>query len=148
MLPDEPYVAEKGIISCTVKLEGKHLLQFPGLNSHWQGMCRDLLPLAPEVTKPLAEEASEIMKRDIVQLINEGSPFEVSDNAAALIIFHSMLAWRLICHDTGFSLKDVGAVCGVGLGEITALIVAETLSFEEGFAFAHKRSTICNAHSE
>jgi len=143
LLPDEPFIAESGMINSTVHLQGKHLLQFPGIGAHWQGMTRDLLPLVPEITKELADEASAILGRDIIHLINEGSPLDILEFAAPLTVFHSILMWRLICHQTGFDLKEVGAVCGMGIGELTALIISQTLTFHEGFTFVYKQDRIC-----
>jgi [acyl-carrier-protein] S-malonyltransferase len=112
---------------------------FPGQGSQYVGMAKDLHNSYPGVKK-LYDQASEILGFDLDQISFEG-PKEVlvqTKYTQPAIFVHSIAIWQLLKKE---DLKPA-YVAGHSLGEYSAGVVAEVLSFEDALAAVKKRSAL------
>ncbi len=108
---------------------------FPGQGSQYPGMAKDLFEKY-ETARELFKKANEILGFDIAEIIFNGSEQDLKETKVTqpAIFLHSVILCRL--------LPDFkpSMVAGHSLGEISALVASECLSFEEGLFLISKRS--------
>lgn len=118
----------------------KRAFVFPGQGSQKVGMANVLtgsnIPEVVQAAKQTFGQAREILKRDVLNLSEE--ELNQTENTQPAILATSIAAWR------GLSRLNINPaiVAGHSLGEISALIAAGSISFEDGLNLAAKRGKI------
>lgn len=116
---------------------------FPGQGSQAVGMLHALASVHPVVSATFAE-ASELFGEDLWQLVQEG-PEETlnrTEYTQPLMLIAGVATWRVWTQAT--SLRPV-AVAGHSLGEYTALVAAESLTFADALRLVRERSSAMQA---
>lgn len=113
---------------------------FPGQGSQYIQMCKKEAEQDKEVIN-IFEEASEILKKDLWDMIQNGkmSTLTLSENAQPAIVTASYVLYKKFIKETGI-YPTISA--GHSLGEISALVCAESISFKEGVALARQRGKL------
>ncbi|GAB9471267.1 hypothetical protein Gpo141_00008487 [Globisporangium polare] len=109
-------------------------LVFPGQGSQRVGMARDLLENWPRVARETLEEASEAARVNLQTLLVDGPQDKLTQTAVAqpAILSLSVAVLRVLQQEAGFNVKERSTfVLGHSLGEYSALIAANALSFTD-----------------
>ena len=108
---------------------------FPGQGSQFSGMGKDLYD-SSESARQLFEQANEILGFRITQVMFEGTEQELkrTDVTQPAIFLHSVALTSTIADFR----PDM--VAGHSLGEFSALVAAQVLSFEDGLRLVAKRA--------
>ena len=119
---------------------GKIAVLFPGQGAQCVGMGRDLAEKYQEV-RQLYANANDILGYDITKLCFGGPADDldttvVSQPAIFLTSLAALEALRIESPDVVLAAE---ATAGLSLGEYTALVFAEALSFEDGLKLVQKR---------
>ena len=110
---------------------------FPGQGAQFSGMGKDLYEYNTKA-KERFEQANEILGFDIARIMFEGSDEELKQTKVtqpAIFLHSTILAEAL---GNGF-LPD--AVAGHSLGEFSALVASNCLTFEDGLKLVSTRAT-------
>lgn len=120
-------------------------LVFPGQGSQTVGMARDLAQAFPTARDVLAA-ADDVLGYALSTLMFEG-PDELltqTVHAQPAIFVASVAAWR--CWPA--APPDITAVAGHSVGEYSALLAAETLTYEDGLRLVQRRGQIMQQAAE
>lgn len=111
---------------------------FPGQGAQYVGMGRDFYENFSEA-KMVFEKANQILGFDLSRLCFEGPEEELKRtlNSQIGIFTTSIACWEVIKKNFNLSPMFVG---GLSLGEWTALVVAQSISFEQGLLLVRKRA--------
>lgn len=114
----------------------KKAFVFPGQGAQFSGMGRDLFE-ASAVARQRFEEANDILGFDIASIMFSGTDDELKQTAVTqpAIFLHSVILAE--CLEDAFQ-PDM--VAGHSLGEFSALVAADSLSFEEGLRLVSARA--------
>ncbi len=117
---------------------------FPGQGAQFSGMGKDLYD-SSDLAKKLFAQANEILGFDIQKIMFEGSDEELKQTKVTqpAIFLHSTILAACL----GDSFKP-DMVAGHSLGEISALVANQTLSFEDGLRLVSKRAMAMQAACE
>jgi [acyl-carrier-protein] S-malonyltransferase len=109
---------------------------FPGQGSQYVGMGKDLYEQSA-VAKALFETANDILKFRITDLMFDGSDEDLLQTKVTqpAVFLHSVVLAKTLGDD--FKPK---MVAGHSLGEFSALVAANALSFEDGLKLVYKRA--------
>jgi [acyl-carrier-protein] S-malonyltransferase len=109
---------------------------FPGQGAQFVGMGKDLYEQSPEA-KSLFEKANEILGFNITDIMFSGTEEELKQTRVTqpAIFLHSVLLAKTM----GSSFQP-DMVAGHSLGEFSALVAANALSFEDGLRLVSKRA--------
>ncbi len=109
---------------------------FPGQGSQFSGMGKDLYD-ANSKAKELFSQANEILGFEITKVMFEGSDEELKQTKVTqpAVFLHSVIG--ALCAE-GF---DPDMVAGHSLGEFSALVANEALSFENGLRLVAQRAS-------
>lgn len=109
---------------------------FPGQASQFEGMGKDLYE-SSELAKSLFERANDILGFRITDVMFEGSAEELKQTKVTqpAVFLHSIVKAKM----AGDDFKP-DAVAGHSLGEFSALVAANALSFEEGLKLVQARA--------
>ncbi len=109
---------------------------FPGQGAQFPGMAKDLYDNYPEA-KDRFEEANEILGFNITDIMFEGTPEDLKQTKVTqpAIFLHSVI--RVMTMGKDFK-PDM--VAGHSLGEFSALVANQTLTFEDGLRLVYKRA--------
>ena len=110
---------------------------FPGQGAQYVGMGKELCESHPEA-KEVFDKANEILKFDLAKLCFEGPKEELTatSNSQVAILVHSVAALRVLSAKGAFNPRFA---LGLSLGEYTALVASESLTFEDGLKLVRKR---------
>lgn len=109
---------------------------FPGQGAQFPGMGQDLYEQS-SVAKSLFEEANSILGFDITKIMFEGSAEDLKQTNVTqpAIFLHSVI----LAKSMGEQFKPK-MVAGHSLGEFSALVANNTLSFEQGLKLVAQRA--------
>ena len=109
---------------------------FPGQASQFEGMGKDLYE-SSIMAKAIFEEANEILGYRISDVMFEGSAQDLKETRITqpAVFLHSVVKRKL----AGNNFQP-DAVAGHSLGEFSALVAAESLSFKNGLLLVKQRA--------
>ncbi len=109
---------------------------FPGQGAQFVGMGKDLFDQSP-LAKSLFEKANEILGFNITEIMFNGTDEELKQTRVTqpAIFLHSVLLAKTM----GDSFQP-DMVAGHSLGEFSALVAANALTFEDGLRLVSKRA--------
>lgn len=109
---------------------------FPGQGAQFSGMGKNLYDNLPQA-KVLFERANDILGFKITDIMFEGTNEQLKETQVTqpAVFLHSVILALTLEH--GFN-PDM--VAGHSLGEISALVANQTLSFEDGLLLVSKRA--------
>ncbi len=119
---------------------------FPGQGSQFVGMGRALFDEFAQAQK-VFREASGVLGRDMEGLCFEGPEAELNrtENTQPAILTVSVAALRVV--QAEFPLEPI-YTAGHSLGEYTALVCAESISFEDAVRLTHLRGVFMQKSAE
>lgn len=117
---------------------------FPGQGAQFSGMGKDLYDTS-EVARDMFAKANEILGFDITKIMFEGTDEELKQTKVTqpAIFLHSTILAACL----GDSFKP-DMVAGHSLGELSALVANNALSFEDGLKLVSKRAMAMQAACE
>lgn len=109
---------------------------FPGQGAQFSGMGKDLYDNNPKA-KSLFEKANEVLGFDITKTMFEGADEDLKQTKVTqpAVFIHSVIQY--LC---GENTTTPDMVAGHSLGEFSALVAAEVLSFEDALSLVSKRA--------
>ncbi|MGZ8233189.1 ACP S-malonyltransferase [Methylobacter tundripaludum] len=113
---------------------------FPGQGSQSVGMLNDLAASYPEV-KHTFERASDALGKDLWAIVAEGPEEELNQthNTQPAMLAAGVAVWQLWCK---YSNIRPAWMAGHSLGEYTALVCSDALSFEDGIKLVAARGRL------
>jgi [acyl-carrier-protein] S-malonyltransferase len=113
---------------------------FPGQGSQSVGMLNDLAASYPEV-KHTFERASDALGKDLWAIVAEGPEEELNQthNTQPAMLAAGVAVWQLWCKHSNVR---PAWMAGHSLGEYTALVCSDALSFEDGIKLVAARGRL------
>ena len=113
---------------------------FPGQGSQSVGMMSDLNAAHP-IVKETFDEASEAFGRDMWALVQGGPESELAQTEITqpVMFVSGVAAWRAWCQASEIR---PAVLAGHSLGEYTAYVCAEAISFADGIALVKRRGEL------
>ncbi|KAI5730294.1 hypothetical protein M8J76_012125 [Diaphorina citri] len=117
------------------------IIMFPGQGTQFVGMGGDLIKTLP-MAKDLFEEASAILKFDLLKLCLEGPASELNKtiHAQAAVFVCSIGALEKLREERPAAIENCVATLGFSLGEITALTFSGVFDYETALELIKIRS--------
>tara|TARA_B100001057_G_scaffold291494_1_gene291516 strand:+ start:11851 stop:12786 length:936 start_codon:yes stop_codon:yes gene_type:complete len=116
------------------------VLLFPGQGSQSVGMGLEFYTNF-NLVKKIFEEADEKLKYSISKIILEGpeNELQLTKNTQPAILTVSYSIFKVLTTELGLKLKSFQYFAGHSLGEYTALVCSESLSFHDALYLLHER---------
>lgn len=116
---------------------------FPGQGSQYVGMGKDLCEQFPEAKKYF-DEADAVLGFSLSKICFEGPEEELKQtkNTQPAIFLHSVALWNLV------KPTDATMVAGHSLGEYSALVAAEAISFVDALKLVRLRGELMQKAGE
>ncbi|MGZ5045042.1 MAG: ACP S-malonyltransferase, partial [Methylobacter sp.] len=113
---------------------------FPGQGSQSVGMLNDLAACYPEV-KHTFERASDALGKDLWSIVTEGPEGELNQthNTQPVMLAAGVAVWQIWCKHSNVR---PAWMAGHSLGEYTALVCSDALSFEDGIKLVAARGRL------
>ncbi|MDH4108840.1 MAG: ACP S-malonyltransferase [Gammaproteobacteria bacterium] len=111
---------------------------FPGQGSQSVGMQAELAAIYPQIRETY-DEASDLLGFDLWMTVQDG-PREVLDRTTVTqpaMLTAGVAAWRAWCRHGG---RKPAIMAGHSLGEFTALVCAESISFQDALNLVRARA--------
>ncbi|MGE5632411.1 MAG: ACP S-malonyltransferase [Caulobacteraceae bacterium] len=121
-------------------------LVFPGQGSQFVGMARTLYD-EYSYTRQIFEEANSVLGFDLRKICFEGSTIELNkiENVFVAILTASVAAFRVYMNEIGI---EPAFVAGHSLGEYSALVCSEVISFSDALRLVRQRSVYAGIEAE
>lgn len=109
---------------------------FPGQGSQFEGMGKDLYESSP-IAKSYFDKADEILGYSITKVMFEGTAEELKETRITqpAVFLYSVIKVLMLGDDF-----QPDMVAGHSLGEISALVANQTLTFEDGLKLVQQRA--------
>lgn len=113
---------------------------FPGQGSQSVGMLTDLAASYPEVRHAF-ERASDVLGKDLWSIVAEGSEEELNQthNTQPAMLAAGVAVWGVWCKQSNVR---PAWMAGHSLGEYTALVCSDAMSFEDGIRLVAARGRL------
>lgn len=113
---------------------------FPGQGSQSIGMLSELAEAFPSV-KQTFEQASERLSFDLWKLVQQGTVEDLNQthNTQPAMLAAGVAMWRVWCEQAAIR---PGWMAGHSLGEYSALVCSEAISFEDGISLVAERGRL------
>lgn len=113
---------------------GKIAVMFPGQGAQRPGLG---LPWQERAAWSVVARAESILERPVAPLLlDPDADLSRTDNAQLTVLLASLMAWEAV----GPTLEEPVAFAGHSLGQITALVAAGVLGFEDAILLAARRA--------
>jgi [acyl-carrier-protein] S-malonyltransferase len=124
------------------------LYVFPGQGSQYEGMGKDICE-AHEIAARIYDQANEVLGYDIkdISFNNPGDELNLTRNTQPALLTHHIACLEVFKDRTGGSVQPTMAA-GHSLGEYSALVAANALSFETALGLVKKRGELMGEHGE
>ena len=111
-------------------------LVFPGQGAQFQGMGKDIFETS-KVAKGVFAQADDILGYKLSEVMFEGTEEDLKETKITqpALFVHSIAKLKASPEIIG-----VGGVAGHSLGEFSALVASEAMSFEEGLQLVYERA--------
>lgn len=109
---------------------------FPGQASQFEGMGKDMYE-SSDIAKKMFDRANEVLGFDITKVMFEGTAEELKETKITqpAVFLHSVIKAKMAGDDFAPDM-----VAGHSLGELSALVAVNALSFEDGLKLVQKRA--------
>lgn len=116
---------------------------FPGQGSQSVGMLKELADISPLI-KETFQEASDILHKDLWKLSQVGPEIDLNktEKTQPVLLAASVAVWRVWQKQGG---RIPAIMAGHSLGEYTALVCAESLTFPDAVRLVTKRARLMQA---
>ena len=113
---------------------------FPGQGSQSVGMLAELAA-EHKIIKETFDEASDLLARDFWQMINnkETEDLHSTENTQPVMLAAGIAIWRLL---ETYVDKNLTCAAGHSLGEYTALVAAQAISFHDAIKLVFTRAKL------
>jgi len=124
------------------------LYVFPGQGSQYEGMGKDIYE-AHDTARKIYDAASDVLGFDIVDMSfnNPGDELNLTRNTQPALLTHHIACLEVFKEQTGGAVKPTMAA-GHSLGEYSALVAANALTFETALKLVQKRGELMGEHGE
>ena len=124
------------------------LYVFPGQGSQYEGMGRDICE-AHDVAARIYEQANAVLGYDIrdMSFNNPGNELNLTRNTQPALLTHHIACLEVFRDKTGGSVQPTMAA-GHSLGEYSALVAANALSFETALKLVQTRGALMGEHGQ
>ena len=124
------------------------LYVFPGQGSQYEGMGKDICE-AHDTARKIYDTASEVLGYDIVDMSfnNPGDELNLTRNTQPALLTHHIACLEVFREAAGGDVQPTLAA-GHSLGEYSALVAANALSFETALKLVQKRGELMGEHGE
>ena len=122
---------------------------FPGQGAQSVGMGAEAAT-ATDAGRELFSRASEILGYDLAELCQNGPEEKLNrtDFSQPALFVCSLAAVEQLRHDNPDLVKSCDVAAGLSLGEYTALVFADAMSFEDGLRVVQQRGQAMQAAAE
>jgi [acyl-carrier-protein] S-malonyltransferase len=124
------------------------LYVFPGQGSQYEGMGKDICE-AHEIAARIYDQANEVLGYDIrdMSFNNPGDELNLTRNTQPALLTHHIACLEVFKDKTGGSVEPTMAA-GHSLGEYSALVAANALTFETALKLVQTRGALMGEHGE
>jgi [acyl-carrier-protein] S-malonyltransferase len=124
------------------------LYVFPGQGSQYEGMGKDICE-AHDVAARIYEQANAVLGYDIrdMSFNNPGDELNLTRNTQPALLTHHIACLEVFKEKTGGSVQPTMAA-GHSLGEYSALVAADALSFETALKLVQTRGALMGEHGQ
>ncbi len=124
------------------------LYVFPGQGSQYEGMGRDLCE-AHAIARDIYDRANEVLGYDIKDMSfnNPGDELNLTRNTQPALLTHHIACLEVFHDRTGGAVQPTMAA-GHSLGEYSALVAANAMTFETALKLVQTRGALMGEHGQ